>query len=51
MYKAAKDGGLIARLADHYTGLAPPLTSTDEEIDEMAEILDAAIAESLETLE
>ncbi len=51
VYKAAKDGGLIARLADHYTGLAPPLTSTDEEIDEMAEILDAAIAESLETLE
>lgn len=51
VYQAAKDGGLIARLADHYTALTPPLSSTDAEIDEMAEILDAAIAESLETLE
>ena len=36
-------------MGDHDYVLAPPLTSTADEIDEMLEILDVSIAESLET--
>jgi 4-aminobutyrate aminotransferase-like enzyme len=36
-------------MGDHDYVLAPPLTSTSDEIDEMLEILDVSIAESLET--
>jgi adenosylmethionine-8-amino-7-oxononanoate aminotransferase len=49
--RAAQDNGLIARMGEHVYILAPPLTVTDDEIDEMAEILDSSIAETLETFE
>ena len=47
----ARRRGLIGRAGDHVWVFAPPLTSTDDEIDEMAAILDASIAETLETYE
>ncbi len=47
--QTAKANGLIGRMGDHDYVLAPPLTSTSDEIDEMLEILDVSIAESLET--
>lgn len=47
----AKSNGLIGRMGDHEFVLAPPLTSTSDEIDEMLEILDTSIAESLETFD
>ena len=49
--QTAKRNGLIARMGDHTYVLAPPLVSTEEEIDEMLDILDASIAETLETFE
>ena len=49
--RAAKQRGLFARVGDHVFVLVPPLVATDGEIDEMADILDAAIAETLETFE
>lgn len=47
----ARRRGLIGRAGDNVWVFAPPLTSTDDEIDEMAAILDASIAETLETYE
>lgn len=47
----ARSRGLIGRAGDHVWVFAPPLISTDDEIDEMAEILDASIAETLETFD
>ncbi len=47
--QTAKRNGLIGRMGDHIFVLAPPLTSTAEDVDEMLEILDASIAETLET--
>ena len=47
----ARTRGLIGRAGDHVWVFAPPLTSTDGEIDEMAEILDASIAETLEAFD
>ncbi|MBM4437845.1 MAG: aspartate aminotransferase family protein [Actinobacteria bacterium] len=41
--------GLIARTGDHVYVLTPPLVATDADIDAMADILDASIAETLET--
>ena len=38
-------------MGEHTYVLAPPLVSTEEEIDEMLDILDASIAETLETFE
>jgi adenosylmethionine-8-amino-7-oxononanoate aminotransferase len=38
-------------MGDHEFVLAPPLTSTSDEIDEMVAILDTSIAESLETFD
>ena len=49
--RTARRNGLIGRMGDHTYVLAPPLTSTAEEIDEMLDILDASIAETLETFE
>jgi len=49
--RTARRNGLIGRMGDHTYVLAPPLTSTEEEIDEMLDILDASIAETLETFE
>ena len=49
--QTAKANGLIGRMGDHEFVLAPPLTSTSDEIDEMVAILDTSIAESLETFD
>jgi adenosylmethionine-8-amino-7-oxononanoate aminotransferase len=48
--RAVGQRGLILRAATEYVALAPPLTSTRAEIDEMAEILDAGLAEVQESL-
>ena len=45
----ARSRGLIGRAGDHVWVFAPPLTSSDDEIDEMSDIFDASIAEVLET--
>ena len=49
--RAAREGGMIARAGDDAFVFLPPLVATDEETDEMADILDAAIAETLETFD
>ena len=46
--RAARKGGLIARAGNDAFVFAPPLVVTKTEIDDMADILDAAIAETLE---
>jgi adenosylmethionine-8-amino-7-oxononanoate aminotransferase len=45
VYDAARRGGLLTRPGADWVGVAPPLVTTREEADEIAAILEAAIAE------
>ena len=44
VYDAARQGGLLTRPGADWVGVAPPLCTTREEADEIAAILEAAIA-------
>jgi adenosylmethionine-8-amino-7-oxononanoate aminotransferase len=48
--RAARERGLILRCGADFVALSPPLIATREEIDEMCDLLDAAIAEVQEAL-
>ena len=45
VYDAARQRGLLTRPGGDWVGVAPPLCTTREEADEIAAILEAAIAE------
>jgi adenosylmethionine-8-amino-7-oxononanoate aminotransferase len=44
VYDAARQRGLLTRPGADWVGVAPPLCTTREEADEIAAILEAAIA-------
>jgi adenosylmethionine-8-amino-7-oxononanoate aminotransferase len=48
--QAARRRGLLLRASPHVATLAPPLVTTSKEIDEIADLLEAAIEEVSETL-
>ena len=48
--RAARQRGLLLRASPHIATLAPPLITTEEEIDEIADILSEAIADVAHTI-